>query len=939
MAYNFILPGAWELNKDIEYNLFQINVPTPWQQVANSLAQRRGKLQGKGYSSVPVYALDSILGVTFPQIIKTARFGWQRPGTPWIFATEKIDSLTELACFIKDWLREEFTWCLEEEELEPILENLEDDLWHWNEEPTAYSLLKPPTNQNDEIRFQAVPDYIAQQFINIDPNVFFGKNNQYNVKFYPVVSLNQGSELMSWPPYEIPLINRNERIGTAKISFTVRFKLQTLPWRKLPLIYHKLSVRRWIVQPLERLPYRGATAYIGDSRRWLDGADQPFCFMPLTMKNYGKEVTWRRPIRELLSLNDSPLVDPNILLSNPANNWLEFGQPPEDLQAAIAYDSRHLGEPPCFPGVSPLDLASLDQAIGDRIKQGLPLSRVGEGVKISGSSQDFWLYQKTKKGEKKKDESTPMLRPSIVAPAVFSQTENPVQTILIVWETEPCKNALIDEICLVLSVQPQGEIETYTTPNGGEGTRQIYRGNLGSICIKTQHVEDLTQNFNIFSSTPPRERLKLRQELLDERISKIKSALPSTETIGGAIIEIRSKPFIRESDPKLAWRIGAMQAGYVNQHIHKITAINQKTGEEYLLKDGKQRIKRAVSDLFRQFGILPKPLIKPEIDQIDENLWLTCFYVLRRTRKTTATNTSSTVVLMIRVNPLTGKVELTKPSLFQSKTSDKKSPWVSYPVGLDYLLTEKWDPNSSFEETDFDETQSSTEKTQSPTEITREKQAINKFLTDCLQDCLNTPIQKDLSPRVLLMLEAQNSRRLIPWLKNPILPSNDLPQEFKQQISEPDFKRLWVVRLRVANNDEVPVAIVKNSPGSRVSVGGVFLWKNLCDDDQKLYLSIRKLLNTEQGTNTLKKPQSRLDDGKKQAGNPPMLEIAVVYHPEIESDQLADFVHNLRDRWPYFANQVSLPFPFPFATKAKEYAVSAKDLIEFEEELEDLIAE
>ncbi|CDM96368.1 conserved protein of unknown function [Limnospira indica PCC 8005] len=31
-------------------------------------------------------------------------------------------------------------------------------------------------------------------------------------------------------------------------------------------------------------------------------------------------------------------------------------------------------------------------------------------------------------------------------------------------------------------------------------------------------------------------------------------------------------------------------------------------------------------------------------------------------------------------------------------------------------------------------------------------------------------------------------------------------------------------------------------------------------------------------------------------------------------------VHNLRNRWPYFAN-----FPFPLAMKAKEYAVSAKN--------------
>ena len=97
-----------------------------------------------------------------------------------------------------------------------------------------------------------------------------------------------------------------------------------------------------------------------------------------------------------------------------------------------------------------------------------------------------------------------------------------------------------------------------------------------------------------------------------------------------------------------------------------------------------------------------------------------------------------------------------------------------------------------------------------------------------------------------------------------------------------------------------------------------------------LYLSARKLLNTEQGTSTLQKNQSRLDDGNKQAGNPRLLEIAVVHHPEIDGEKLASFVHNLRDRWPYFADEVSLPFPFPFATLAKEYAVSARDTVESE---------
>ncbi|GAB1541590.1 hypothetical protein NUACC21_42610 [Scytonema sp. NUACC21] len=94
-------------------------------------------------------------------------------------------------------------------------------------------------------------------------------------------------------------------------------------------------------------------------------------------------------------------------------------------------------------------------------------------------------------------------------------------------------------------------------------------------------------------------------------------------------------------------------------------------------------------------------------------------------------------------------------------------------------------------------------------------------------------------------------------------------------------------------------------------------------------------MNTEQ--NLLRKSQSRLDNGDRPAGNPKLLEIAIVHHPGIERDKLAGFVHSLRNRWPYFADDVSLPFPFPFASLAKEYAVSTKDAVESAdfEELED----
>ena len=915
MTFNTILPGAWELTQDLEYNLFSLIVPTAWQQVAKSLAQKRVKLLGKGYPSVPVYSLDRIIAASFPQIIQTVRYGWQHPGATWLFATKNA-KLSDLSEFIKDWLREEFSASLGESEVESSLENLDNQAWQWKE-PKTYSLLRQPENQYDDIRFQAIPDYLAVQFLE-NPQVCFGENDRYQLTFYRVVSLNKGAELMSWPPHPVSLIEKNEQVGTADISFVIRFKLQTVPWRREPIIYHQLSIRRWIVELRERLPYRGVTAFIGDNRRWLDGVRQPFCFMPLAVKKRsGGELLWPKAISGLLLTNDSPLPDPKELVKQPKYNWSTFGQEPEGIQIAIAYDTRHSGDAPCLPGVSPLDLASIDRAIQNQIEQSnFPIQRVGEARKVKSTNKKVTKNQGPKNfWELTGAPKTPMLRAEIAAPAVFRSAENPLHTILILWETQECRDELISEICKLLSLSQKGDTQIYKLEVQGEKT--IYESPLGSLQIKTQHVEDLTQRLDLDSaSIKTNDRQKQRVNLIEKRVSQMASSLPKAEVISGALIEIKPKKsfFPPESDPKLALRIGAMQAGYVNQHIHGVTAHNKK-GEEYKIRNFPHRVQKAVSDLLRQFGILPAPIIDLEKDGIDPNLWLTCFQVLRRTRKTTASNTPATVALMVRVNPLTGTVQVTTPSLFPT--------WVSYPVGLGYLINEKWDSDSDIGEiaSDIGEGQQSSDKK-------GEQQFLNKFVADCLRDCLKTPIEKDKLPRLLFLAEAQNARKMLAWLPNPKLPANNLPDELKRYMTESEQNRLWVVRLRIAGEGEVPVCIIKDSPGSRTS--GLFCWDGVCDSPENaLYLSMRKGLTTEQGL--LRVLQSRLDNGSKQPGNPKPLEIAVVHSPGIEASQLACFVHNLRDRWPYFADEVSLSFPFPFATLAKEYAVSAKDRVELEE--------
>jgi len=915
--FKTILPGAWELTKDEPYELFSLHVPTAWQQVTNSLAQKRFKLLGKGYPSAPIYSLDPIIAASFPEIIQVVRNGWQRPGVPWILAKEQAD-LSNLPDLVKDWLREEFSSCLGDDEVESTLEKLDDHTWEWNDKSIVTPLLLPPNNpHNIDIRWQAIPDYLAREFLK-NPQVTFGNDSQYQLTFYRVVTFKEGAELISWPPQEVPLIQNKKQLDTVNISFFIRFQLQTVPWRSQPIIYHQLSIRRWLTKPMKRWPYRGATVFIGDNRRWLDGQQQPFSFIPLSIKQITKqEVSWPRAISELLKINDSPLPDPDNLATEPAHNWSSFGVVPRAIQAAIAYDWRHLGEFPCFPGVSPLDLASLDGAIQSKIEQeNFQVRRVSKGIK-KGRSISLWGTVKSQKKDSLEpknpdDSSTPMLRPTVATSATFRSTESSPHTILILWETQKCRDTLIQEICKLLSLSPQGETTTYETLTGFMGEETIYRYQDAYLVIKTQHVADITARLDVDDrEVEGNNQQQRRVTLIEKRIPQIISHLPPAKGLSGALVEIKPKKdfFPRESDPKLAVRIGVMQAGYLNQHIHALT---KKGDAEDITQQDKIRVQKAVTDLLRQFGILPAPLIDFKKDGIDPNIWLTCFYVLRRTRKTTASNQAYTAALMLRVNPIKGMVQVTTPNLFASQG------WVSYSEGLEHLLSEKWDPNSYADETS-DSEQSNNDK--------KEQNFLNKFVTDCLRDCLSTPIEEDKPPQVLFMAEATNARLMLTWLQNPRLPANNLPDELKRHMTESEINRLSVVRLRVSVNGEVPVAIAQGSPGSRPS--GLFSWQGVCDDEATaLYLSIRKPLHTEKGTSILNVKESRLDNGGLQAGNPKPLEIAVVHHPGIERDKLACFVHHLRNRWPYFPNEVSLPLPFPFATSAKQYAVSAKDRVE-----------
>ncbi|MBW4540514.1 MAG: RNAseH domain-containing protein [Myxacorys chilensis ATA2-1-KO14] len=186
------------------------------------------------------------------------------------------------------------------------------------------------------------------------------------------------------------------------------------------------------------------------------------------------------------------------------------------------------------------------------------------------------------------------------------------------------------------------------------------------------------------------------------------------------------------------------------------------------------------------------------------------------------------------------------------------------------------------------------------------------------------------------MAEAQNARRkgLLSWLQNPNLQADRILSALHLK-DEDERNRLWIARLRLQGSSyETPVAIVKPGSTKRANLGSrargtIYRWQAVSEGEPSVYFSIRKASTNEKFP--LKISESRLNNGSRSAVNARLLEVAIVHHPSIQIDRLALLIHRLRNRFPYYADDSSLPFPFPFAAKAKEYAVSFRDSVELDD--------
>lgn len=854
---------------DVAFPYYQLRLPGTFWQAARSLAETAA---GWGrYPGISHKSLDQLVTAALPDILVDASGAWRQPDSVWLYALDTPDPRLIAAQF-RSWMMEEYAPRVGDDKVLRAMEGLDDSEWRWDE-ASAQSLLL------SDHRYAAIPQYVARNWP--DEPLQLGDRLFY---LYRNASCSEGVELVSWPPEQVETYSPRGSEGRgAYASAVVRITARTLPGRQAPLVYFHMGLRRWMSRPMvgaggEVYLKRNTGVYVAAPWRWLDGRKQALSFIKVPVRRQGRCVTWPRGLSDLLS-NHVDLPNPAELAAEPTLGLNGLSHAP-GVSMAIAYDNRY-SEHRIQAGVGRKDVAALYRYVTERFGDILrPAGWTSQAASVP--SKHFWNFARKEKGSaapgEERHSAVPMQRPEIASPAFFTPHTQPVKSLVVLWERPETRDALVHELAHRLQVVPT------ETPH-------LYKGSHGEVHIFMEEIDlSLRAMLKVPSGLYGPQRQRAISQAIEDRARAIAAGPWSKLTreradLSGAIVEIMpASKTTQDQDPKLAWRIGMSRAGFVNQHIHAV-------GASPSLSD-QMRVTNAVSDLLRQLGRMPSPVIDERLDGLGPELWLLGFAVLRRTSKTAAGQFKVSLPIVVRINPLTGVVEATEPRLYRSDAL-----WEPYPTILRRVIS------------------MGTEGGLTP-------EATEEFVMDAVRDCLFTPIGECAKPGVLLLAEAQNARSGLLCLQDSrLVTRHRLDALLTRHLSAEERNRFSLVRVRTSEpRGEVPT--FRAGTDLLGQTRGLFRWHSVTSEDFPVYLSTSS--REASAIRYLKNNDSRFGAAHQMAWNNRPVEI-VVLDSAHEADRIAYLVHRLRRRWPYVDMDTTLPCPLQFAMLAREYALGAED--------------
>ncbi|MEV7289711.1 DUF3962 domain-containing protein [Streptomyces sp. NPDC093252] len=930
------LPGA---NWTITYHT--LSLPERHRKLLLDL-YRRGLKKPDACHGVPVRRLNGLFQALAPEVVSVARWIDVTRDEPWLYARAPVprDVLTAL---LTTWVRDLRPECEHRTQVREVLRELRFDELRWEKRdvPMLSETITPGgTADPDDRLYQLLPDALAGLVLeHTEPFAYPGGTLAFRgVARRPS---DRGAELLSWPPDRYD----DSKGRTWWFSAVLTVTLQTVPFAPAAQIHVRSGVRRWATRTGQNGLYlparRAASVYLLADAPWI-GADATgaasarFSVARLTYDRDLKERRWEAggPDGMLSRLRlRKPLPKPEELLRNPAD-WLT---PARKVTAAVVH-STAMGSHGVKTGLMPGDRVPLMEWFEQALPEGL--ERVPDQVRA-----DRYPRQRTRprpgptSPAARKAEETAALRGEVA-----DALEGHPLHLEFLWLTEPNRDAGVQALRTVLGLPDEEESTVRSEKVPGNWTVRTWRTPELTVELRLAQVGGLAERLTVPVDGPV--RTDALRTALTARRAQVVQRMPKGLTENGgtlALVEIRDKETYtpRSADPKFALRLGFRDAGRVTQFAvnPRRPAVQSSDREkaramkfESCWKDGLRQLGHSAVLAHRLGPVVPA-------DTQYAALWLV------RRRDNGPTRQAGLVPVAVRVRP-------TEPPAERITGWDRRSgTWVPYPelllrlaASAELPAAEDHDDPSDGEGNEVADTDDAADLQDSDglgtgpsSRIEQRRIALAPAIQEILFGLRDRP--------TLLLLHAQNTRELWPWLQNVQI-QPDLLQLHGRRADRVSLQGpgLRVVRVRDSTNNETPQWWGHEEPvgdpadtGEKPRIGlPSGLWKPPGSDPRHRVFSS----TSEKGgpgqpaavtaSRWALRPYVR--DGRsgltidtaRQAWNPACLELVVAACQSDDDPELwAALAHSLRQS-PGRDPLLALPLPLQLARKAAEYVLPTK---------------
>jgi hypothetical protein len=667
--------------------------------------------------NLPVRSLNTLAQAIAPGLIATGRHTGSAtgPSAPWLYARHEVPSDVVMALFFT-WVRTLAPTQGAEEELDRVLQALEDNAPVWSTE--SVNLLKSHmseggTAEPERRLYSLLAEWLAARLA----------ARPYRTTRFRVVSRDQGTELVSWPPQSYTSQGR-----TWYYSAVVTITVQTAPFDTAFRVHISTHIRRWATtEGVRPRPGRGATVLLDVPVPWPDFETPRSRLVPNIMQYDPKrsQLAWRAQGPATL-LGDLDLVraypEPTELAAHPERYLLGH----KGLAAGIVY-SHGMGSHQVGPGLMPGERAELDAWVEEGVSP--YLRRVPDLVRAFPTSKPALLRELSPRDLREDPEKyTQNQRDRITArrAAIRAALGGAPLEIEIFWRQAKTRDQLISDLHELLGFTPEGAIlaahdQSWRVGELDVRLRSVRLGSLGTPLYLPEGSRSDALNHAI------RARREEVLAYLGDNFRDDGSAISRL-----AFVEIGKREFYpsRDADPKYALRLGFAHAGRLTQFIQD--ADHAEAPLEI-------RARSACLDGFRQLGadILPSHRGGPHIpgDLQYVGLWMV--------RRSTAgpTRQAARRLIAIRLRPDEAEFPV-------CGWDENKSEWVPYPRLLLTLASETQPYNASSEP------------------ATEEEESVHEQLGRAIQQRIRSLLYEVRDRPTLLLVNSGNLRKAWPSLSN-----------------------------------------------------------------------------------------------------------------------------------------------------------------------------